>query len=105
MNNEELLQQTLSTVLPADHLAMNGQRERGAVYRLSGERPIYESDVLLMTWEIFQVYVYQLEYDPETVQSVRAACLDAGFAVTMGSQVMENEYYRDELRMTKRKED
>jgi len=105
MNNEELLQQTLATVLPADHLAMNGQRDRGAVYRMSGERPIYESDVLLMVWEIFQIYVYQLEYDPEAVQSVRAACQAAGFAVTMGSQVMEGEYYRDELRATKRKED
>lgn len=105
MRNEEILQQAISQVIPADHLAMNGQRDAGAVYRSAGERQIYESDTLLMTQEIFQVHVYQLEYDPAIVAAVRGAVIEAGFTVTIGNQVMEGEYYRDELRATKRKED
>jgi len=105
MSNEELLQRAISQVIPADHLAMNGQREAGAVYRSAGERQIYESDTLLMTQEIFQIYVYQMEYDPEIVSAVRTAGIDAGFSVVMGGQIMEGEYYRDELRFSKRKED
>lgn len=104
--NEQALHDALDAVLPAFHLALDGKPEAGIAYRMSGERAVYESDVPIMTFENFQVYVYQREYDPQVVEAVRAAARNAGFEVApIAGQIMQEDYYRDELRMTKQKQE
>ena len=103
--NETILQAALSAVLPTYHLMINGRPEIAAAYRTTGERHIYESNIPILSYEIFEVYIYQMEYDGAVVSAVRAAAEQAGFNIIMTGQVMEDEYYRDELRMEKRKQE
>lgn len=106
MSNETILHDALSQLLPAFHLALDGKPEAAAVYRISGERPLFESNIPIATWEIFQVYIYQREYDPALMDQIRAALRKHGFTMqTIAAQVMQEDYYRDELRLTKLKEE
>jgi len=106
MNNETMLHDALAKLLPAFHLTLDGKPEAAAVYRSNGERSLFESNIPIATWEIFQVYVYQREYDPALIAGIRSALKTGGFTVeTIGAQVMQDDYYRDELRLSKLKEE
>lgn len=104
MKNEAKLHDALAEVMNAYHLVLDGEPEEGAAYRYLGESHVYESDIPIVTQENYQVYIYQREYSPEPVAKARQALIDAGFAVHQGGQVMENEYYRDELRASRGQE-
>ena len=103
--NESILHDTLESVLPAFHIVLDGKPETAAVYRTTGEKTLYESDEPIITWDVFQVYVFQREYDPAVVPAVCDALKAAGFILEgMGAQLMQDDYYRDELHLKKRKE-
>ena len=104
MKNEERLHDALAKVMSAYHLVLDGEPREGAAYRYMGETHVYESDVPIMTRETYQVYIYQRGYSPEPVAKARQSLIDAGFAIWQGGQVMENEYYRDELRASRKQE-
>ena len=103
--NETILHDALAKVIPAYHLILDGRPDKAAAFRTSGERSIYESGVPILTWELFEVNIYQREYDRAVINTVRAAVEAAGFSITMTGQIMEDEYYRDELRLQKRKQE
>ena len=105
MRNEDRLHDALESVAPAYHLVLDGAPEEGAAYRFSGVNVLYESDVPLVTKELFEIYVFQREYSAGKVAEVIAALRDAGFAVNVAGQSMQEGYYRDELRASRTKED
>lgn len=105
MTNEARLHDALSAVMNAYHLMLDGEPEEGAAYRYTGETHLYESDIPIMTRENFQVHIYQREYSPEPVEKAKQSLIDAGFAIQQGAQTIEAEYYRDELRASREKED
>lgn len=105
MTNEERLHDALADVMPAYHLALDGEPQEGAAYRFLNESHIYESDIPIMTRENYQIYIYQREYTPETIAKAKQKLADAGFAIQQGSQTMEDIYYRDELRANRKKEE
>lgn len=105
MHNETILHDALASELPAYHLILDGKPDHAAVFRTYGERSVYESDIPIITYEIFEVYIYQRAYDQTLVEAIRVAVESVGFNVVMTGQVMEDEYYRDELRLEKRKQE
>lgn len=95
LTNEDRLQAALAAVMQCDHTVMDGEPEEAAVYVYSGERGIYESNVLLMAYDEFAVRVYQRDFDAERVEACVEALRAAGFRITRrGAEAMENGYYR-----------
>lgn len=108
LTNEDRLQAALAAVMQCDHTVMDGEPEEAAVYVYSGEQGIYESDVLLMAYDVFAVRVYQRDFDAERVDACVEAMRDAGFQVARrGAEAMENGYYRYalEARIIREEED
>ena len=105
MTNEARLHDALTAVMNAYHLVLDGQPEEGAAYRYAGETHVFESDVPIMTRENYQVYIYQREYSPELIAKAKTGLMDAGFTVQQGGQAMEGDYYRDELRASREREE
>lgn len=106
MTNEARLHDALNAVLPAYHLALDGEPAEGAAYRFLNETHLFESDIPVMTTEHFQVYIGQRgNYSAELVAKARQSLTDAGFTVTQGGQSMLEDYYRDELRASRKKEE
>jgi len=105
MRKEDRLHDALASVMPAYHLVLDGAPEEGAAYRHSGDNVIYESDVPVMTAEMFQVYIFQKQYSAQRVQDAIRALRMAGFAVVMPGQSMQEDFYRDELRASRMKEE
>ena len=105
MRNEDRLHDALEAVVPAYHLVLDGAPEEGAAYRFNGENAVYESDVPISCTELFQIYVFQREYSLQVVQDVAASLKAAGFSVIFGGQSMQDDFYRDELRASRTKEE
>lgn len=106
MTNEDRLHDALAAVMDAYHLVLDGEPRQGAAYRFTNESYVYESDIPIMTREHYQVYIYQQnEYSPELIAKAKQSLQDAGFAIQQGAQAMEEDYYRDELRVSRKKED
>lgn len=105
MTNEARLHDALATVMNPYHLVLDGQPEEGAAYRYVGESHVYESDEPIMTQENYQVYIYQQEYSPALIAKAKESLMDAGFTVQQGGQAMEGDYYRDELRVSREREE
>lgn len=105
VTNEARLHDALAAVTSAYHLVLDGEPREGAAYRYIGESHVYESDIPIMTRENYQVYVFQREYSPELITKARQSLIDAGFALQQGGQAMEGDYYRDELRASREKEE
>lgn len=104
MRNEDVLHDALSSVTHAYHLVLDGMPAEGAAYRFLNETRLYESDVVIAATEHFQVYVYRKEYSAELIEKLMQGLRDAGFAVQLGGQSMEEDYYRDEIRASRLKE-
>lgn len=95
LTNEDRLQAALAAVMQCDHTVMDGEPEEAAVYVYSGEQGLYESDELIMAYDVFAVRVYQRDYEAARVDACVAALREAGFQVTRrGAEAMENGYYR-----------
>lgn len=105
MTNEARLHDALAAVMNAYHLMLDGEPEEGAAYRYAGETHVYESDIPIITRENFQVHIYQREYTPDQVAKAKQSLINAGFAVQQGGQMMEGDYYRDELQASREKEE
>ena len=104
-SNEEALYTALAAVMQCDHLAMDGEPDEAAVYRYAREDGLYESDVLILSWDVFEVRVYQREYDESRVNACIDALTEAEFQVLRrGGEAMENGYYRFALEARIRKE-
>ena len=94
-STEARLYAALETVMQADHLAMDGEPGEAAVYRFARQDGIWESDVPIMLLDVYEVRVYQRDFDERRVWEVRDALREAGFQVTArGAEAMENGYYR-----------
>lgn len=94
-NSEAKLYDALAAVMQTDHLVMDGEPTEGAVYRHSGEETVYESGTPVMVHDVFEIRIYQREFNPVRVQAARNALTLAGFFVRPASaETLENEYYR-----------
>lgn len=101
MAENELLD-LLSPIAEANRVVLNGACETASiVYRISGEEPICESNVPIMTRVRAQVYVYQREYTANLVWQVRSALQERGWSARLGAQVLDGDCYRDELSASK----
>lgn len=95
MHNQDRLQAALEAVMQCDHVMMDGEPREGAVFRYAGEDGIYESDELIMAFDVFDVLIFQREYDESRVNACADALTGAGFSVRRrGREAMENGYYR-----------
>lgn len=104
-SNEERLYNALAEVMQCDHLAMDGEPQEAAVYRYSREDGLYESDVLILAWDVFEVRIYQREYDETRVNACVNALIEEEFQVARrGGEAMENGYYRYALEARIRRE-
>lgn len=105
LSNEDRLYTALAAVTQCDHLAMDGEPNEAAVYRFAREDGLYESDALIMAWDVFDVHIYQREYVEARVDACAEALAGAGFTVTRrGGEAMENGYYRFALEARRRRE-
>lgn len=105
LSNEDKLQAALAAVMQTDHLAMDGEPNEAAVYRYAREDGLYESDVLILAWDVFDVRIYQREYDERRVNACVDALTGADFQVfRRGGETMENGYYRYALEARIRRE-
>lgn len=105
MSNEDRLYSALAAVMQCDHLTMDGEPNEAAVYRFAREDGLYESDVLILAWDVFDVRVYQREYDETRVSACVEALEAADFTVARrGGEAMENGYYRYALEARIRRE-
>lgn len=106
MTNEERLHRAMSEVIPSFHTVLDGQPDAAGVYRLSGKRRTFESNVCIMTVERFQIYIYQKQYSELRVHAVIGALEAAGFTLeSFGAQYVEEIYYRDEINVWRLKEE
>ena len=95
----------LAAVMQCDHVVMDGEPDEAAVYRYAREDGLYESDVLILAWDVFDVLIYQREYDDGRVTACADALVAAEFLVSRrGVEVMENGYYRYALEARIRRE-
>ena len=105
MRNEDRLHDALAAIAPAYHLVLDGAPEEGVAYRHAGDNVTYESGVPICTVEGFQLYVFQRRYSADLVARIIAGLRDAGFMASAVGQSMQEDFYRDELRATRMKEE
>ena len=104
-SNEEKLYTALAAVMQCDHVVMDGEPNEAAVYRYARGDGLYESDVLILAWDVYDVLIYQREYDETRVSACIDALVAAEFLVSRrGTEAMENGYYRYALEARIRRE-
>ena len=92
MSNEERLFEALQAVMPAYHLAMDGEPEEAAVYSLASRNFEYESGEPILQRDTYSIIVAQRNHKHERVEAVRNALAEARFFVRFTAQSMASNF-------------
>lgn len=97
---KQKLHDAISAVLPAWHVAIDGDQSPAAAYSLQEARGVYESGELLCTTERWQLMVFQRNYDSAMIDALIESLRSAGFGVRRGRQEANELDYVTELTAT-----
>lgn len=99
MKAEDRLLELLEGYAPPMLLALSGEPDCAAVYRLEKHRDIMESGKVVLRYNLYQVMLYQMTYDGTLAERVIADARARGMAVTRAGQSFDNGYYIDCIRI------
>lgn len=97
-----VLHAAIEAVLPAWHVAVDGDIAPAAAYTLRETHSMYESGAVLYSDEVWQLHVFQHNFDPRQIDNLIASLKTAGFGVRRGAQSMDNNDYVTEITATMR---
>ena len=99
MKAEDRLLALLEDYAPPMLLALSGEPDCAAVYRLEKHRDIMESGTVVLRYNTFQVMLYQTTYDETLAARVIAAARENGMPTSRAGQSFDNGYYIDCIRI------
>ena len=92
MSVEERLYEALRAVMPAYHLAMDGEPEEAAVYTLASRNFEYESGEPILQRDTYNIIVAQRNHKSERIDALKNALTDARFFVRFNAQSMASNF-------------
>ena len=101
-DGKQRLHDAIAPVLPAWHVAIDGDASPAAAYALKNTADTYESGELLYTVESWQILVFQRNYDSQMIDSLIGSLKAAGFGVRRNRQEANELDYVTELTATMR---